>query len=249
MATLEVTGLEVRYGHLTAVAGIDLRLGDGEVAVVLGANGAGKSSTLNAVCGAVRPAAGRVRLDGDDITRLPAHRIAKLGLVQVPEGRRIIAPLSVEDNLLLGAYTLRGGRARRDALLAGVYELFPILHERRERAGGVLSGGEQQMLAFGRALMADPKVLLLDEPSMGLSPAMVDTVMDAVAEIARTRVLSILMVEQNATAALAVASRAYVVEQGEVVLEGPSAAVADDPLVLRAFLGISDPATPETASP
>jgi branched-chain amino acid transport system ATP-binding protein len=248
MATLEVTGLEVRYGQLTAVAGIDLRLGDGEVVVVLGANGAGKSSTLNAICGAIRPAAGHVRLDGVDVARRPSHRIARLGLVQVPEGRHIIAPLSVEDNLLLGAYTLRS-RARRAELLAGVYELFPILHERRERAGGVLSGGEQQMLAFGRALMADPSVLLLDEPSMGLSPAMVDTVMDAVAEIARTRALSILMVEQNATAALDVASRAYVMEQGEVVLEGSSAEVADDPLVLRAFLGISVPATPGPASP
>jgi branched-chain amino acid transport system ATP-binding protein len=239
MAKLEVTGLEVRYGRLTAVAGVDLRLDDGEVAVVLGANGAGKSSTLNAICGAIRLAAGRIVLDGRDVTGLPAHRIAKLGLVQVPEGRRIIAPLSVEDNLLLGAYVLRS-RSRREELLADVYELFPILHERRERAGGVLSGGEQQMLAFGRALMSDPRLLLLDEPSMGLSPAMVETVMDAVARIATTRELSILMVEQNATAALAVASRAYVVEQGEVVLEGPSAAVADDPLVLRAFLGIED---------
>jgi branched-chain amino acid transport system ATP-binding protein len=244
MSTLEVTGLEVRYGPLTAVAGIDLHLGDGEVVVVLGANGAGKSSTLNAICGAIRPAAGTVVLDGQDVTRMRAHRIARLGLVQVPEGRRIIAPLSVEDNLLLGAYILRS-RSRREELLRSVYELFPILHERRERAGGVLSGGEQQMLAFGRALMSDPRLLLLDEPSMGLSPAMVEVVMDAVAQIAATRELSILMVEQNATAALEVASRAYVVEQGEVVLEGPSAEVANDPLVLRAFLGIEDtPAVP-----
>jgi len=244
MATLEVTGLEIRYGHLVAVAGIDLRLADGEVVVVLGANGAGKSSTLNGICGALRPAGGTVVLDGRDVTGMPAHRIAKLGLVQVPEGRRIISPLTVQDNLLLGGYVVKA-RQRRDELLRSVYELFPILHERRERAGGVLSGGEQQMLAFGRALMSDPGLLLLDEPSMGLSPAMVEVVMDAVSEIAATRDLSILMVEQNATAALEVASRAYVMEQGEIVLEGPSAEVLADPLVLRAFLGIEEePAVP-----
>jgi branched-chain amino acid transport system ATP-binding protein len=236
MSTLEVTGLTVHYGKLQAVAGIDLTLDEGEVVVVLGANGAGKSSSLNAISGALRPSGGTIRFQGDDITKKPSHKVARAGLVQVPEGRRIIAPLTVEDNLLLGGYTVRS-KARREELLASIFELFPILKERRERAGGLLSGGEQQMLAFGRALMSDPSVLLLDEPSMGLSPAMVDVVMEAVADIAR-RGLSILMVEQNATAALAVASRAYVIEQGEIVLSGTAEGVAKDPRVLSAFLGI-----------
>jgi branched-chain amino acid transport system ATP-binding protein len=233
---LEVTGLEVRYGVLHAVRGIDLRLADGQVAVVLGSNGAGKTSTLNAICGAVHPVAGRVVFDGTEITGKPSHRAAALGLVQVPEGRHIIGPLTVEENLKLGAYRQRSG-ARVRELLRETYELFPILEERRSTAGGLLSGGEQQMLAFGRALMAEPRTLLLDEPSMGLAPIIVDRIIESVAKIAE-RGLSILMVEQNAAAAFELAHYAYVLEQGEVILEGPVDQVKDDPLVLRAFLGI-----------
>jgi branched-chain amino acid transport system ATP-binding protein len=238
---LEVTGLEVRYGALHAVRGIDLRLEQGQVAVVLGSNGAGKTSTLNAICGAVRPSGGRVRLDGRDITGKPSHRAAALGLVQVPEGRHIIGPLTVEENLLLGAYRQRS-RGRVRELLGEMYELFPILGERRDTAGGLLSGGEQQMLAFGRALMSEPKTLLLDEPSMGLAPIIVDKIIESVALIAE-RGLSILMVEQNAAAAFELAHYAYVLEQGEVILEGPVDQVKDDPLVLRAFLGIESEET------
>jgi branched-chain amino acid transport system ATP-binding protein len=210
MASLEVEGLVVSYGHLTAVR--------------------------DALSGALKPSAGRIVFDGADVTGWPSHRVSRAGLVQVPEGRRIIGPLSVQDNLKLGAYHLRS-KARLNVLLGEVYELFPILQERREAAGGLLSGGEQQMLAFGRALMSEPKVLLLDEPSMGLAPIAVDKVIEAVGKIAE-RGISILMVEQNAAAAFELASHAYVLEQGEVILEGPIDIVKDDPLVLRAFLGL-----------
>jgi branched-chain amino acid transport system ATP-binding protein len=237
--SLEVRGLVVRYGLLTAVDAIDLTVADGEVLAVLGANGAGKSSTLAAICGAVRPAAGSVALDGEDVTGHRPERMLRRGVALVPEGRHVIAPLSVQDNLLLGAHVLRS-RARRREILADVFALFPVLAERRSTASGLLSGGEQQMLAFGRALMADPRMLLLDEPSMGLAPIMVDAVMGAVAHIA-ARGISILMVEQNAAAAFSVADRAAVLDQGAVVLEGPAAEIADDPLVLRAFLGLEEP--------
>jgi branched-chain amino acid transport system ATP-binding protein len=233
---LEVEALRVRYGPLTAVHGLALTVDEGTIAVVLGSNGAGKSSTLNALSGIAPTAGGRVRFEGADITGWPAHRVARAGLVQVPEGRRIIAPLSVEENLLLGSYALKSKR-RRAALLRDTLDLFPILADRRDSPAGLLSGGEQQMLAFGRALMSDPRMLMLDEPSMGLAPVVVDVIMRSVRDIA-ARGLSILMVEQNAAAALDVAATAYVVEQGELVLAGPADAVARDPRVVRAFLGI-----------
>jgi branched-chain amino acid transport system ATP-binding protein len=239
MPSLEVHGLTVRYGLLTAVDAIDLSVAEGEVIVVLGANGAGKSSTLAAICGATRPADGTVVFAGRDVTGRRPERMLRAGLALVPEGRHVIAPLAVEDNLLLGAHVLRS-RSRRRALLDEVYRMFPVLRERRRTAGGLLSGGEQQMLAFGRALMAEPSMLLLDEPSMGLAPVMVDSVMRAVEEIA-ARGISILMVEQNAAAAFGIASRAVILEQGRVVLEGPSAEISRDPRVLRAFLGLEEP--------
>jgi branched-chain amino acid transport system ATP-binding protein len=242
MATLEVSNLVVRYGQVTAVGGIDLRLEQGQVATLLGSNGAGKTSTLNALSGALTPADGSIVFDGTDITGRQAHKVARGGLVQVPEGRRIIGPLTVEDNLKLGAYHQRSS-GRLKQLLNDVYELFPILHERRDNAGGLLSGGEQQMLAFGRALMSEPKILLLDEPSMGLAPIMVDKIIEAVGQIAE-RGLSILMVEQNAAAAFELATYAYVLEQGEVILEGTVESVKNDPLVLRAFLGLEAATTP-----
>jgi branched-chain amino acid transport system ATP-binding protein len=242
MATLEVEGLVVRYGQVTAVHGIDLRLEEGQVTALLGSNGAGKTSTLNALCGALTPVAGRIVFDGRDITGQPAHKVSRGGLVQVPEGRRIIGPLTVEENLKLGGYHQRSS-SKLNALLSDVYELFPILQERRGNAGGLLSGGEQQMLAFGRALMSEPKILLLDEPSMGLAPIMVDRIIEAVRHIAE-RGISILMVEQNAAAAFELATYAYVLEQGEVILEGAVDAVKNDPLVLRAFLGLEAAPTP-----
>jgi branched-chain amino acid transport system ATP-binding protein len=242
MSLLDVTGLSVRYGRIVGVRSMDLHLDEGEVVVVVGANGAGKSSLLNAICGIVPCAEGRVTFQGRDVTGRASHRTARLGLVQVPEGRKIFAPLSVEDNLLVGAYTLKD-RDRRDEIMASIFEMFPVLKERRDSPGGLLSGGEQQMLAFGRALMADPKLLLLDEPSMGLAPVIVDVVTEAIGKIA-ARGLSILMVEQNAGAAFSVASRAYVLEQGRLVLEGPTAKIANDPLFLKAFLGIDHAVAP-----
>jgi branched-chain amino acid transport system ATP-binding protein len=236
MPQLEVERLVVRYGRLTAVDGIGFALGEGEVAVMLGSNGAGKTSSLNAISGVLTPAAGTIRLDGRDITGWPAHAVAQAGMVQVPEGRRIVQRLTVEENLVLGGYTVRSAR-RREGLLDAMYEMFPVLRERRRSAGGLLSGGEQQMLAFARALMAEPRVLLLDEPSMGLAPVIVDRVMDAVRDIS-AKGIAILMVEQNAAAAFSVATTAYVLEQGELVLRGAVADVRDDPRVLEAFLGI-----------
>ena len=242
MALLEVSDLDVRYGLLRAVRGVSLGLDEGEVAVVLGANGAGKSSTMNAICGAVAPAAGRVVFAGADVTGRPSHKVARAGLVQVPEGRRIVGPLTVEENLQLGAYNVRS-KARRRELLEEVFELFPVLRERRDGAGGLLSGGEQQMLAFGRALMAEPRLMLLDEPSMGLAPVVIDRIIASVAAIAE-RGISILMVEQNAAAAFRVAQTAYVLEQGEVVLSGPVERLRDDPRVIQAFLGTESASEP-----
>jgi branched-chain amino acid transport system ATP-binding protein len=246
MTLLEVTDLTIRYGKIVAVRSLDLTLEEGEVAVVVGANGAGKSSLLNAISGVVAVASGRVTYEGRDVTGWASHRVAKAGLVQVPEGRKIFAPLSVEDNLLVGGYTLTD-RRRRDEILGSIYEMFPVLQERKDAAGGLLSGGEQQMLAFGRALMSDPKLLLLDEPSMGLAPVIVDVVVEAIGTIA-ARGLSILMVEQNASAAFTVASRAYVLDQGQVVRQGPTETIANDPVVLRAFLGIEPDAELEADS-
>jgi len=241
MASLEVHDLVVRYGHVTAVRDVSLSLPEGQVAVVLGSNGAGKTSTLNALSGALKPAGGRIVYKGQDITGWSSHRVSRAGLVQVPEGRRIIGPLTVEENLKLGAYNLRS-KARLAGLLREVYEMFPILEERRDSAGGLLSGGEQQMLAFGRAYMAQPSILLLDEPSMGLAPIIVDRVIEAVDQIAQ-RGISILMVEQNAAAAFELGSYAYVLEHGEVILDGPMDEVRNDPLVLRAFLGLEEAPT------
>jgi branched-chain amino acid transport system ATP-binding protein len=246
MPTLEVEGLEVRYGPVVAVRDVHLKLEEGQVAVVLGANGAGKTSTMNAIVGAVPAAAGRIVHRGEDVSRWPSHRVARHGLVEVPEGRRIIGPLTVEENLLLGAYNVTS-RKRRDELLEEVFGLFPILRERRGSPGGLLSGGEQQMLAFGRALMGEPRTMLLDEPSMGLAPSVIDRVIEAVEQIAQ-RGISILMVEQNAVAAFEVASYVYVLEQGEVILEGAAEDVRDDPLVVRAFLGLEEtPVTDDVA--
>jgi branched-chain amino acid transport system ATP-binding protein len=238
---LHVEGLTVRYGHVNAVRGISLDVNRGEVVAVLGANGAGKSSTLRAIAGALKASVqGTIDLYGDAVRGKHAHTLVKRGLVLVPEGRQMIAPLSVEENLLLGAHQLRS-RSRRGELLNEAFELFPVLKERRAQVSGLLSGGEQQMLAFGRALMSDPRIILMDEPSMGLSPLMVDRVMDAVRELNR-RGRSILLVEQNATAAFGVASRVYVLDQGRIVREGPSAEVSADPIVAQAFLGLREEA-------
>jgi branched-chain amino acid transport system ATP-binding protein len=235
---LEVRDLVVRYGDVTAVSGISLAVPRGSVVVVLGPNGAGKTSTLRAMAGGLRAhVSGDIELFGERVTGRPAHRIVARGMVLVPEGRQMIAPLTVQENLLLGAYQQRS-RARVRAKLAEVHELFPVLRERHALPAGVLSGGEQQMLAFGRALMAEPRLILMDEPSMGLSPLMVDRIMDAVLEINGLGT-SILLVEQNA-AAFRVASHAFVLDQGRIVSSGTAAEVQADPLMRQAFLGRTD---------
>lgn len=243
---LEVRDLTVRYGRLTAVESVSFTAVPGTIELLLGANGAGKSSTLKAIAGVVRPAGGQVRIGDQDITGKPAWRVVRSKVVLVPEGRRIVQSLSVEENLLLGGYS-NTEASSRDSILADVYDLFPILADRRRSAGGLLSGGEQQMLAFGRALMADPDVILMDEPSMGLAPVMVDKVFETVREIAQ-RGIAIVMVEQNA-AAMELASGVHVLEQGREVLGGTGAELRGDPRVASAFLGVSDSGGASKAAP
>lgn len=236
---LSVTGLSVRYGGVLAVDGLSLRVRHGEVVAMLGANGAGKSSTLAALSGSsVGSVSGHIEVFGAVVSRQRAHRMNRRGVVLVPEGRRVFAPLSVEENLLLGGYSVRS-RSRLRELLAEIYELFPVLADRRNGAAGLLSGGEQQMLAFGRALMSQPRLILMDEPSMGLAPVMVDRVMAAVRTI-NERGTSVLLVEQNAVAALGVASYAYVLERGRLVKSAPAADLAKDSTVADAFLGLRE---------
>ncbi|MCZ7565986.1 MAG: ABC transporter ATP-binding protein [Burkholderiales bacterium] len=232
---LELIGLEVAYGGIKAVKGIDLAVARGELVCLIGANGAGKTTTLKAVCGLVYPRAGRVYYDGDDITGTPSHRPVARGLAMVPEGRGIFRQLTVEENLAMGAF-VRGDRqgVRRD--LEQVFELFPRLAERRTQSGGTLSGGEQQMLAIGRAMMSRPKLLLLDEPSMGLAPLLVQRIFQTVQEISREGV-TILLIEQNARLALEIAVRGYVMESGTITLAGPAAELLADPKVREAYLG------------
>lgn len=232
---LNVSDLSVKYGIITAVSKFDIQVDSGEVTVVLGSNGAGKSSTLRAIAGLTKKGSGKVLFNSVDISSLPAHKIARSGLVLVPEGRRVFAPLTVEENLLLGGHAQRSRKSLR-ALLAEVYDLFPRLFERRTGASGLLSGGEQQMLAFGRAMMASPKVMLLDEPSMGLAPIMVDTIMQSVDAI-RSRGVGILMVEQNSTMALRIAQRAVVLRRGEVVLAEEARKVRQNESLMAVLLG------------
>jgi branched-chain amino acid transport system ATP-binding protein len=234
-ALLEVTGLAVAYGHIEAVQGIDFSIGAGEIRTLVGANGAGKSTTLLALSGLLRPRAGRVRFDGDDITRLSPHRIVERGLVQVAEGRAILTTLTVRENLELGAYRRRD-RTAIAADLERVLALFPRLAERIDGLAGNLSGGEQQMLAIGRALLARPRLLLLDEPSMGLAPLVVQDIFRTL-RVINAEGLTVFLVEQNVRQALKIASHGYVIETGRIVVEGPSAQLLDDPRVAAAYLG------------
>jgi len=231
---LTVESLRVVYGKIVAVDAVDLTVVPGEVRLLLGANGAGKSSTLNAISGLVRPAGGRVQWAAEEIGGRQPHAIARRGVVQVPEGRRMVAPLTVEENLRLGAYAA-GGRRVHEATLQRVYDTFPILFERRQVRSGMLSGGEQQMAAIGRALMSAPKVMLLDEPSMGLSPKMVDTILEQIAAIAADGI-AVLTVEQN-PAALDIAHYAYVMQHGEIVFDGTAEVVAQDARLAQAYVG------------
>ncbi len=232
---LETSGLTSHYGRIQALKGIDLRIEPGELVALVGANGAGKTTLLRALSGVQRVTSGRVWFEGADITTAPPDRRVRLGIAQVPEGRQVFGPLSVEDNLLLGAY-VRPNREGRPAL-ARVYELFPALAERRKSTAGMLSGGQQQMLAIGRALMAAPRLLLLDEPSMGLAPRLVAEIYAAVRRL-RAAGTTIFLVDQNARAALAIADRGYVLETGRVVLAGAGSALAANEAVKQAYLGL-----------
>lgn len=234
MALLEVSGLIAGYGAITAVKGIDLAVEEGEIVTLIGSNGAGKSTTLRAVSGIIRPRAGTVTFGGRHLERMAPHRIVQLGMSHVPEGRGIFHRLSVYENLLMGAYQRKDRDLDSD--LQRVYELFPRLKERIGQPGGTLSGGEQQMLAIGRALMARPKLLLLDEPSMGLSPLLVETIFATVTSI-REQGATVLLVEQNALMALEIADRAYVLESGQVTLKGTGEELGRDDSVRRAYLG------------
>jgi len=231
---LEVTDLTVAYDHIEAVRKISFKVRAGTVVTLIGPNGAGKSTTLNALSGVAPLRGGRILLDGQDISQWSVHRRVAAGLVQVPEGRLVLAGMSVRENLELGAYRRPKGDVAAD--IERMEARFPILHERRNAAAGTLSGGEQQMLAIARGLMARPKLLLLDEPSLGLAPLLVHTVFEIVGEL-RDSGLTILLVEQNARQALTVSSHGYVIESGKIVLEGPAAELRSDPAVIRTYLG------------
>jgi branched-chain amino acid transport system ATP-binding protein len=235
-SVLSAQGLAVRYGHVQALQGIDFSLNAGEITALVGANGAGKSTTLMALSGLVAKAAGQVMFEGQDISGWRPHRIVASGLVQVAEGRATLTSLTVRENLELGAYTRRDGAAARAADLDKVYAMFPRLMGRSAGLAGNLSGGEQQMLAIGRALMARPRVLLLDEPSMGLAPIIVQDIFRTLRDI-NAQGLTILLVEQNVRQALRIAHRGYVLENGRIVLSGSGRELLDEPRVQQAYLG------------
>jgi len=236
MAILEVKDLHVFYGNIEALKGISIQAEQGQIVAILGGNGAGKTTTLRAISGLIRPRAGTVTLDGKNLVGRSAHEIVGLGLCHVPEGRRIFNVLTVDENLNLGGYLIRSKRGLVKERKEAVNALFPRLAERRMQLAGTLSGGEQQMLAIGRAMMSDPKVLMLDEPSLGLAPILARSVLRTVRQIA-DRGTTVLLVEQNARQALAIAHRAYVIEVGRIVLDGNAADLAKDERVQKAYLG------------
>ncbi len=235
MAMLEVKDLEVYYGVIQAIKGISFEVNKGEVIALIGANGAGKTTTLHTITGLLSPKKGHVLFEGKDITKVPAHKIVSMGMAHVPEGRRVFAELSVYENLKMGAYT-RKDKNEIEESLANVYKRFPRLEERKNQMAGTLSGGEQQMLAMGRALMSKPKIILMDEPSMGLSPILVNEIFDIIRAVSESGT-TVLLVEQNAKKALAIADRAYVLETGKIVLEGNAKDLLEDDSIKKAYLG------------
>ncbi len=232
---LKVENLVVSYGMIEAIKGISFEVKDGEIVTLIGANGAGKTTTMHTISGLLKPVSGSILLDGKDITKVPSHQIVSMGLAQVPERRRVFALETVEENLELGAYS-RKDKAAIAADLEAVFEKFPRLKERRKQLAGTLSGGEQQMLAMGRALMAKPRIMLMDEPSMGLSPLLVHEIFRIIEEINKQGT-TVLLVEQNAKMALGIADRAYVLETGKITLEGTGEQLANDERVRKAYLG------------
>ena len=235
MAMLEVKDIEVYYGVIQAIKGISFEVNEGEVIALIGANGAGKTTTLHTITGLLSPKKGSVTFEGQDITKVPAHKIVSLGMAHVPEGRRVFAELTVYQNLKMGAYT-RMDKAEIEETLQMVYKRFPRLEERKNQLAGTLSGGEQQMLAMGRALMSHPKIIVMDEPSMGLSPILVNEIFDIIKEVSASGT-TVLLVEQNAKKALSIADRAYVLETGKIVLEGDAKEMMNDDSIKKAYLG------------
>lgn len=235
MAMLEVKDIEVYYGMIQALKGISFEVNKGEVIALIGANGAGKTTTLHTLTGLLSPKKGSVVFEGKDITKTPAHKIVEMGIAHVPEGRRVFADLSVYQNLRMGAYT-RKDKSEIEQTLSIIYKRFPRLEERKNQRAGTLSGGEQQMLAMGRALMSKPKLIVMDEPSMGLSPIFVNEIFDIIEEISKAGT-TVLLVEQNAKKALNIADRAYVLETGKIVLSGDAKTLMNDDSIKKAYLG------------
>ena len=235
MAMLEIKDLEVYYGMIQAIKGISFEVNEGEVIALIGANGAGKTTILHTISGLIAPKKGSITFEGQEITKIPAHKIVGNGLAQVPEGRRVFPSLSVLQNLKLGAYTRKDKKEIEDTLKI-VYERFPRLEERKNQPAGTLSGGEQQMLAMGRALMSRPRIILMDEPSMGLSPIFVNEIFDIIKQVSASGT-TVLLVEQNAKKALSIADRGYVLETGKIVKEGKASDLLNDEAVKKAYLG------------
>ena len=235
MAMLEVKDLQVYYGVIQALKGISFHVNQGEVIALIGANGAGKTTTLQTLTGILSPKSGSIVFEGKDLTRTPAHKIVEMGMAHVPEGRRVFADMSVYENLLLGAYT-RKDKAEIAESLASVYKRFPRLEERKGQRAGTLSGGEQQMLAMGRALMSRPRIILMDEPCMDLSPIFVNEIFDIIREVSESGT-TVLLVEQNAKKALSIADRAYVLETGSITMDGKAEDLLNDEAVQKAYLG------------
>lgn len=235
MALLEIKDLCVNYGVISALKGISFEVNEGEIISLIGANGAGKTTTLHTITGLLQPKSGSVKLNGVELTKVPAHKIVEMGMAHVPEGRRIFQQLTVLDNLKLGAFT-RKDKENFAVDLETIYQRFPRLAERKSQIAGTLSGGEQQMLAMGRALMSKPKIIVMDEPSMGLSPILVSEIFDIISSIRKDGV-TVLLVEQNAKKALSIADRAYVLETGKVVLSGDASKLINDESIKKAYLG------------
>ena len=235
MSMLKVTDLQVYYGVIQALKGISFEVNEGEVIALIGANGAGKTTILHTVTGLINQKAGKIEFEGKDISHIPAYKIVAEGMAHVPEGRRVFAELSVYDNLMMGAYTRKDKKEIAETL-AMVYKRFPRLEERKKQMAGTLSGGEQQMLALGRALMSKPKIILMDEPSMGLSPIFVNEIFDIIKAVSASGT-TVLLVEQNAKKALSIADRAYVLETGKIILEGDAKVLMNDERVKKAYLG------------
>ena len=235
MAMLEIKDLEVYYGMIQAIKGVSFEVSEGEVIALIGANGAGKTTILHTITGLLEAKKGSVMFDGKDITKIPAHKIVSMGMAHVPEGRRVFAQMTVLENLKLGAYT-RSSKKEINDTLETVYKRFPRLKERKNQLAGTLSGGEQQMLAMGRALMSHPQIILMDEPSMGLSPIFVNEIFDIIKEVSASGT-TVLLVEQNAKKALSIADRAYVLETGNIVKEGKASDLLNDDSIKKAYLG------------